>query len=193
MNCLFLFLFIGIIGVECSLYYVIPSEFTGNNIQNKKEINLIFFGIVSAYFLTWCWIVCKKTYGKEKSDEQWSKFMNIVLSFVFQVVWYIIICYLHDRIILIFDIIISCIAFIYPVIRLIEIKFFRVKVFFFIVSMIQILAILAVSIEYIIYEKIITYSWIVAYYFYPIYLAIFAFLFVKYTRWIEVDSIPSTT
>jgi len=193
MNCLFLFLFIGIIGVECSLYYVIPSEFTGNNIQNKKEINLIFFGIVSAYFLTWCWIVCKKTYGKEKSDEQWSKFMNIVLSFVFQIVWYIIICYLHDRIILIFDIIISCIAFIYPVIRLIEIKFFRVKVFFFIVSIIQILAILAVSIEYIIYEKIITYSWIVAYYFYPIYLAIFAFLFVKYTRWIEVDSISSTT
>jgi apolipoprotein N-acyltransferase len=65
---------------------------------------------------------------------------------------------------------------------LVEIPIFKVKILFLIVTLIQIGIVLWVSIEFIIYEKIMTYSGIVAFYFYPIYLTTFAVLFVRFSR-----------
>jgi hypothetical protein len=186
MKVLLLFLFIGIIGVECTIYYVIPSEFTGNNHENKREIFIIFFGLVTAYFMVWSWCVCKNTYAKYNHETQWSKFMNVLFAFIFQIIWYIILSYIRYRITIILSAITSCVVFFTPLFALIEIPIFKVKIFFLIVTLIQIGIILWISIEFIIYEKIITYSWIIAYYFYPIYLATFAALFVRFLRLEEV-------
>jgi len=186
MKVLFVFLFIGIIGVEFTIYYIIPSDFTGNNNENKRYIFFIFFGIVFSYFVTWCWCVCKKTYAKDNPDTQWLKFMNIIIAFVFQILWYIILSYFRTRISFILGAITSCISFIIPMFRLFDIPIFKVKILFLIVTLIQIGIMLWVSIEFIIYEKLITYSWAVAYYFYPLYLATFAVLFVKFLRIKEV-------
>ena len=182
MKVLFVFLFIGIIGVECTIYYVIPSELSGNEYKNKKEIFMIFFGIVPTYFMVWIWCVCKYTYVKDNPEVQWSKFMNIIIAFVFQIVWYIILSYFRYQIVFIFGLIASCVVFIIPMFTLVEIPIFKVKIFFLIVTFIQIGIILWVSIEFIIYEKFITYSWIVAFYFYPIYLGVFTGLFVRFLR-----------
>ena len=187
MKVLLLFLFIGIIGVECTIYFVIPFELTGNEYKNKREIFMIFFGIVPPYFVVWGWCVCKYTYAKDNPDVQWSKFMNIIIAFVFQIVWYIILSYFRYRIVFSFGLIASCVVFIIPMFTLVEIPIFKVKIFFLIVTLIQIGIVLWVSIEFIIYEKIMTYGGIVAFYFYPIYLATFATLFVQFLRILEEE------
>ena len=189
MKVLFIFLFIGIIGVECTIYYVIPSELTGNEYENKREIFIIFFGLVPAYFIVWGGCVCKNTYAKDNPEVQWSKFMMIIFAFIFQVMWYIILSYVRYRITIILGAITFCVVSIIPIIRIFEVQIFKVKVLFLIVSLIQIGIVLWASIEFIIYEKYITYSWIVAFYFYPIYLGVFAGLFVRFLRIEEVGRI----
>ena len=189
MKILLLFLFIGFIGVECSIYYIIPSELTGNVNRYGYENN-IFFGLVSAYLIIWCWCVSKKTYAKESHEGQWSKFSMVIFAFVLQLVWYIILSYFRNRTSIIFSGIISCISFILPIQRIFEANNYKVKILFLIVSVIQVLIILWVSLEFIIYEKFVTYSWIVAYYTYPIYIAIFAGLFVRFLRINEGTSLP---
>lgn len=191
MKVLLFFLFIGIIYVESMIYFVIPSEFIKNNNENNIRNLLIFLGIVVPYFIIWGWYVCKYTYSKYDPDEQWSKLTNIRIGIILQISWYIILSYFRYRIIFIFGCIVSIIAFILPIFTIIEIPIFKVKIFFLIVTFIQIGIILWVSIEFIIYEKIITYSWIVAYYFYPIYLVILAALFVRFLRLEEIPEIPS--
>ena len=186
MKILLLFLFIGIIGVECTIYYVIPSELIRNDYENKREIFIIFFGLVPAYFIAWGWCVCKNTYAKDNPETQWSKFSMIIFAFIFQMIWYIILSYVHYRITIILSAIIFCAVSIIPMIRIFEVPIFKVKVLFLIVTLIQIGIILWVSIEFIIYEKFMTYSWIVAYYFYPIYFSTFAALFVRFLRIAEV-------
>jgi hypothetical protein len=69
-----------------------------------------------------------------------------------------------------------------PILRVLEINNFSVKVLFLIVSAIMLVIIMWVSIEFIIYEKFVTNSWIVSYYTYPIYLCVFAGLFVQFLR-----------
>ena len=182
MKPLFLFLIIGIIGVEYTIYYVIPSELTGNYSLNKREIMGTFFGIVPAYFIAWCWCVSKKTYAKESSEEQWSKISFVVFAFIFQVVWFFVLSYFRNRVSFALAGLTCCISFISQILRMYEINIVEVKIFFLIVSGIIIGMIMWVSIEFIIYEKFITYSWIVAYYAYPIYLGIFAGLFVQFLR-----------
>jgi hypothetical protein len=184
MKILLLFLIIGIIGVECSIYFVIPSELTGNydNNGNKREITGTFFGIVPAYFIAWCWCVSKKTYAKENPDSQWSKISTVLFGIVFQIAWFIVLSYFRNRVSFAFAGLIASITFILPILRIYEINNIQVKSIFLFVTIIQVFIILWVSIEFIIYEKFITYSWIVAYYFYPIYLGIFSGLFVKFLR-----------
>ena len=182
MNPIFLFLIIGIIGVEFGIYYVIPSELTKNSGENKREIFGVFFGIVPAYFIIWCWCVCKKTYSKESPDVQWSKFSMVIFAFVFQVVWFIILSYFRNRISFALGGVVACVSFIVPILRIYEINNVSVKVLFLIVTVIMIVIILWISIEFIIYEKFITYGWIVGYYYYPIYLGIFSGLFVRFLR-----------
>lgn len=189
MKILLLFLFIGIIGVECTIYYVIPSELIRNDYENKREIFIIFFGLVPAYFIAWGWCVCKNTYAKDNPETQWSKFSMIIFAFIFQMIWYIILSYVHHRITIILGAITFCVVSIIPMIRIFEVPIFKVKVLFLIVTLIQIGIILWVSIEFVIYDKFITYSWIVAYYFYPIYLATFATLFVRFLRIAEVPPV----
>ena len=182
MKILLLFLIIGIIGVECGIYYVIPSDLTGNYEENKKEIFGVFFGIVPAYFILWCWCVCKKTYSKESHDVQWSKISFVVLASVFQVAWFIILSYFRNRVSFAFGGVTACISFIALILRMYEINIVEVKIFFLIVTAIMLAIIMWVSIEFIIYEKFVTYSWIIAYYAYPIYLGVFAGLFVQFLR-----------
>lgn len=182
MKILLLFLIIGIIGVEFSIYFVIPSDLTGNSWENKREIFGVFFGIVSVYFIAWFWCVSKKTYAKESPDLQWSKISFVVFAFVFQVTWFLVLSYFRNRVSFALAGLTCCISFIVPILRIYEINNVKVKIFFLIITIIQVFIILWVSIEFIIYEKFITYSWIVAYYFYPIYLGIFSGLFVKFLR-----------
>jgi hypothetical protein len=182
MKHLILFLIIGIIGVECTIYYVIPSELTGNSGENKREIFGVFFGIVPAYFIVWCWCVCKKTYAKENPEVQWSKFSIVLFAFIFQISWFFILSYFRNRVSFALGGVVACVSFILPLLRIYEANNIFVKELFLIVSLIQIGIILWVSIEFIIYEKFITYSWIIGYYYYPIYLGIFAGLFVHFLR-----------
>ncbi len=182
MKALLLFLIIGIIGVEFGIYYVIPSELTGNSGENKREIFGVFFGIVPAYFIAWCWCVCKKTYSKESPDVQWSKISIIIFAFVFQIAWFVILSYFRNRVSFALGGVTACASFVLPILRIYEINNVSVKVLFLIVSVIMIVIILWVSIEFIIYEKFMTYSWILAYYAYPIYLGVFSGLFVRFLR-----------
>jgi len=188
MKILLLFLIIGIIGVECGIYYVIPSDLTGNTGENKKEIFGVFFGIVVAYFIAWCWCIFKKTYSKENADAQWSKISFVVFTLVFQIAWFIILSYFRNRVSFTLGGLTACLSFITPIMRIYEINNIEVKIFFLIVTGIMTGLIMWVSIEFIIYEKFITYSWIVAYYAYPIYLGIFAGLFVQFLRIDEMDT-----
>jgi hypothetical protein len=182
MKALFLFLIIGIIGVECGIYFVIPSELTGNTGENKREIMGVFFGIVPVYFIAWCFCVCKKTYAKENPEAQWSKISLVISAIVFQIAWFVILSYFRNRVLFALSGLTACASFVLPILRIYEINNADVKVLFLIVTLIQIGIIMWVSIEFIIYEKFITYAWIVAYYAYPIYLAIFAGLFVRFLR-----------
>jgi hypothetical protein len=182
MKALLLFLIIGIIGVEFGIYYVIPSELTGNSGENKREIFGVFFGIVPAYFIAWCWCVCKKTYSKESSDVQWSKISIVIFAFVFQIAWLVILSYFRNRVSFALGGVTACASFVLPILRIYEINNAGVKILFLIVSAIMIVIILWISIEFIIYEKFITYGWIVGYYYYPIYLGIFSGLFVRFLR-----------
>jgi hypothetical protein len=182
MKPLLIFLIIGIIGVEFGIYYVIPSELTKNSGENKREIFGVFFGIVPAYFIIWCWCVCKKTYSKENPDVQWSKFSMVIFAFVFQVAWFIILSYFRNRVSFALGGVVACVSFIVPILKIYEIGNANVKICFLIVTAIMIVIILWISIEFIIYEKFITYGWIVGYYYYPIYLGIFAGLFVRFLR-----------
>ncbi len=186
MKVLFIFLIIGIIGVECGIYFVIPSELTGNSWENKREIFGVFFGIVLVYFILWCWCVCKKTYAKENPEAQWSKISLVVFAFVFQVSWFIILSYFRNRVSFGLGGLAACISFIVPILRVYEINVLEVKIFFLIVTGVIAGLIMWVSIEFIIYEKFVTYAWIVAYYAYPIYLGVFAGLFVQFLRISEV-------
>jgi hypothetical protein len=187
MKALLFFLIIGIIGVDCGIYYVIPSELTGNSGENKREIFGVFFGIVPAYFIAWCWCVCKKTYSKESHDIQWSKISMVILAFVFQIAWFIVLSYFRNRVSFAFSGLVACVSLILPLLRIYEVNNVSVKVLFLIVTSIMILIILWVSIEFIIYEKFITYSWIMVYYAYPIYLGVFAGLFVQFLRIEEIN------
>ena len=187
MKILLLFLIIGIIGVEFGIYYVIPSELTEKSGENKREIFGVFFGIVPAYFIIWCWCVCKKTYSKESHDVQWSKISMVIFAFVFQVAWFIILSYFRNRVSFALGGVVACVSFIVPISKIYEIGNANVKICFLIVTVIMIVIILWISIEFIIYEKFITYSWIVAYYAYPIYLGVFAGLFVRFLRIDEND------
>ncbi len=180
MKALLLFLIIGIIGVEFGIYYVIPSELTGNSGENKREIFGVFFGIVPAYFIIWCLCVCKKTYAKESPDLQWSKISFVVFAFVFQVAWFLVLSYFRNRVSFALAGLTCCISFIVPILRVLEINNFSVKILFLIVSAVMLVIIMWVSIEFIIYEKFVTNSWIVSYYAYPIYLGVFAGLFVQF-------------
>lgn len=189
MKSLLLYLIFGIIGVECTIYYIIPSELSGIKLQNKMEIMILFFTIVPAYFILWFWCVFKKTYAKENSDEQWSKISILLVAFIFQFVWFIILSYNRNRVSFALSGSICSISFIVPILRINEINKYIVKIFFLFVSIIQIIIILWVSIEFIIYEKFITYCWIAAYYFYPIYLGVFSGLFVLFLRIEENDTI----
>ncbi len=182
MKPLLIFLIIGIIGVECGIYYVIPSDLTGNYGENKREIFGVFFGIVPAYFIAWCWCVCKKTYAKESPDLQWSKISFVVFAIVFQVTWFIVLSYFRNRVSFALAGLTCCISFIVPILRVLEINNFSVKILFLIVSAVMLVIIMWVSIEFIIYEKFVTNSWIVSYYAYPIYLGVFAGLFVQFLR-----------
>lgn len=188
MKILLLFLFIGLIGVECTIYYIIPSELTGIKYEYKRDVMILFFTLVPAYFIIWLWCVCKKTYAKENSDMQWSKFSIVIFAFIFQITWFIVLSYFRNRFSIAFAGILASISFIIPILRIYEINYDSVKVIFFFLTIIQISLILWVSIEYIIYEKFITYSWIVIYYFYPVYITLFAALFVQFLR-IEEDDI----
>jgi hypothetical protein len=182
MKALFLFLIIGIIGVECGIYFVIPSELTGNSGENKREIFGVFFGIVPAYFIAWCFCVCKKTYAKENPEAQWSKISLVIFAFVFQVAWFIILSYFRNRVLFALSGLTACASFVLPILRIYEINIVEIKIFFLIVTGVIAGLIMWVSIEFIIYEKFITYAWIVAYYVYPIYLGVFAGLFVRFLR-----------
>ncbi len=182
MKILLLFLIIGIIGVEYGIYYVIPSELTGSTNRNEKEIIGVFFGIVPAYFIAWCWCVCKKTYAKDNPDAQWSKFSLVIFAIIFQICWFLVLSYFRNRVSFAFSGLTASASFIVPFFRVYEINNNEVKIFFLIISGIMFGIIMWVSIEFIIYEKFITYSWIVAYYAYPIYLGVFAGLFVKFLR-----------
>jgi hypothetical protein len=190
---LLLFLFIGIIGVECIIYYIIPSDLTGNPAGGNKDIISIFFGLVLTYFIVWGWCVCKKTYSKECSDLQWSKFSIVLLNFVFQISWFFVLSYFRNRISFILSGIITSVSYILPILRIFEISSENAKICFLIVTLIQVGIIIWVSIEFIIYEKFITYGWIIAYYTYPIYLGVFAALFVKFLRIEEVDAENTTS
>jgi hypothetical protein len=185
MKILLLFLIIGIIGVECIIYYIIPSELTGN--KNKSENLAIFFGIVPAYFILWYWCVTKKTYAKESPDAQWSKISIVIFAIIFQIMWFFILSYFRNRVSFALAGICASISLILPILRIYEIGNPNVKVVFLIMSVIVLGIILWVSIEFIIYEKFITYGWIVAYYVYPIYLGLFAGLFVNYLRIEEIS------
>jgi len=182
MKPLLLFLIIGIIGVECGIYYVIPSDLTGNSWENKKDIFGVFFGIVPAYFIIWCLCVCKKTYAKECPDVQWSKISFVLFAFVFQVAWFFVLSYFRNRVSFALAGLMACASFIVPILRVYEINSVSVKFLFLIVTTVIAGIIMGVSIEFIIYEKFVTYSWIVAYYAYPIYLGVFAGLFVQFLR-----------
>jgi hypothetical protein len=182
MKILLLFLIIGIIGVEFGIYFVIPSDLTGNSWENKREIFGVFFGIVPTYFIIWCWCVSKKTYSKESPDVQWSKISFVVFAIIFQIAWFIVLSYFRNRVSFALAGLTCCISFILQILRMYEINIVEVKIFFLIVTVIMIVIIMWVSIEFIIYEKFITYSWIVAYYAYPIYLGIFAGLFLRFLR-----------
>jgi hypothetical protein len=184
MKILLLFLIIGIIGVEFSIYFIIPSELTGNG--NKSENLAIFFGIVPAYFILWYWCVTKKTYAKESPDAQWSKISIVIFAIIFQIIWFFILSYFRNRVSFALAGICASISLILPILRIYEIGNPNVKVVFLIMSAIVLGIILWVSIEFIIYEKFITYGWIVAYYVYPIYLGLFAGLFVNYLRIEEI-------
>ena len=192
MKMLLLFLFIGIIGVECIMYYIIPSDLTGNPAGGNKDIISIFFGLVMAYFIVWGWCVCKKTYSKECSDMQWSKFSIVLLSLIFQISWFFVLSYFRNRISFILSGLIASVSYILPIFRIFEINNENVKICFLIATLIQVGIIMWVSIEFIIYEKFITYGWIVAYYTYPLYLGVFAGLFVNFLR-IEEGDMESTT
>jgi hypothetical protein len=187
MKILLLFLIIGIIGVEFAIYYVIPSELTGNYDGNKREIIGIFFGIVPTYFIAWCCCVCKKTYAKESHDVQWSKISVVIFAFIFQVAWFVVLSYFRNRVSFAMSGITVCASFVLPILRIYEVNIASVKILFLIVTLIQIGIILWVSIEFIIYEKFFTYGWIVAYYVYPIYLGLFSGLFVQFLRISEVE------
>jgi len=187
MKPLLLFLIIGIIGVEAGIYYVIPSDLTGNYGDNKREIFGVFFGIVPAYFIFWCWCVFKKTYAKESPDVQWSKISFVVFALIFQVAWFFVLSYFRNRVSFALAGLTCCISFIVPILRIYEINIVEVKMFFLIVTAVMIVNIMWVSVEFIIYEKFVTYSWIVAYYAYPIYLGVFAGLFVQFLRIDEVE------
>jgi hypothetical protein len=187
MKILLLFLIIGIIGVEYGIYYVIPSELTGSTNGNEKEIIRVFFGIVPAYFIAWCWCVCKKTYAKDNPDAQWSKFTLVIFAIIFQICWFFVLSYFRNRVSFAFSGLTASASFIVPIFRVYEINNSEVKIFFLIISGIMFGIIMWVSIEFIIYEKLMTYSWIVAYYAYPIYLGVFAGLFVKFLR---IDEVP---
>jgi len=187
MKVLFIFLIIGIIGVECGIYFVIPSELTGNSWENKREIMGIFFGIVPAYFIAWCWGVCKKTYAKESPDLQWSKISAVIFAIIFQVAWFIILSYFRNRVLFALGGLVACASFIAPILRVLEINNASVKVLFLILTGVIAGLIMWVSIEFIIYEKFVTYSWIVVYYAYPIYMGVFAGLFVQFLRIDEND------
>jgi len=182
MRGLLLFLIIGIIGVECTIYYVIPSELTGNYDGNKREIIGTFFGIMPAYFIIWCWCVSKKTYAKENPDAQWSKISIVIFAFIFQIAWFIVLSYYRNRVSFALSGLTASISFLLPLLRIYETNNILMKELFLILTIIQIVIILWISIEFIIYEKFVTYSWIVGYYYYPIYLGIFAGLFVKFLR-----------
>lgn len=142
----------------------------------------LFFGIVPAYFILWYWCVCKKTYAKENPDLQWSKISLVVFAFVFQVAWFIILSYFRNRVSFALGGLAACASFIVPILRVYEIGNVNVKICFLIVTGVIAGIIMWVSIEFIIYEKFMTYSWIVAYYAYPIYLGVFAGLFVRFLR-----------
>jgi hypothetical protein len=182
MRVLILFLIIGLIGVECSIYFIIPSELTGNSYENKREIMIVFFTLVPAYFIAWCWCVCNYTYAKENPDAQWSKISLVIFGIIFQIAWFIILSYFRNRVSFILSGVTASASFILPILRVYEVNNNSVKSIFLIVTIIQIVIILWVSIEFIIYEKFITYGWIVAYYSYPIYLATFFGLFVNFLR-----------
>lgn len=182
MRLLLLFLIIGIIGVECGIYFVIPSELTGISWENKREIMGVFFGIVPAYFIAWCWGVCKKTYAKESPDLQWSKISAIIFAIIFQVAWFIILSYFRNRVSFALGGLAACASFIALILRVYEINIVEIKIFFLIVTGVIAGLIMWVSIEFIIYEKFVTNSWIVVYYAYPIYLGVFAGLFVQFLR-----------
>ena len=182
MKVLLLFLIIGIIGVECTIYYVIPSELTGNDTRNKMEIATIFFGIVSIYFIIWIWCIFKKTYSKECHNAYQSKNSILIITIIFQIAWFVVLSYFRNRFSFILTGVTASISFILPILIISEIDSANAKVLFLIISGILLGIILWISIEFIIYEKFITYGWIVAYYAYPIYLGIFAGLFVKFLR-----------
>jgi amino acid permease len=121
-------------------------------------------------------------YAKESSDAQWSKFSIVIIAIIFQITWFIVLSYFRNRISFAFAGILASISFIIPILRIYEINNLNVKIGFLIITCIIIGIILWVSIEFIIYEKFITYGWIVSYYAYPIYLAIYAGLFVQFLR-----------
>jgi len=76
----------------------------------------------------------------------------------------------------------ACASFIAPILRVLEINNASVKILFLILTGVISGLIMWVSIEFIIYEKFVTYSWFVVYYAYPIYLGVFAGLFVRFLR-----------
>ena len=89
------------------------------------------------------------------------KNFNDYIAFVFQVVWFIVLSYFRNRVSFAFGGVVACVSFIVPILRIYEINNVSVKVLFLIVTVIMLVIILWVSIEFIIYEKFITYGWIV--------------------------------
>jgi ABC-type uncharacterized transport system fused permease/ATPase subunit len=142
---------------------------------------------VPVYFIAWFWGVCKKTYAKDNPEAQWSKISLVIFGIIFQVAWFIILSYFRNRVSFALGGLAACASFIAPILRVYEINIVEIKIFFLIVTGIIAGLIMWVSIEFIIYEKFVTYSWIVAYYAYPIYLGVFAGLFVRFLRIDEND------
>lgn len=182
MNVLLLFLIIGIIGVESTIYYIIHTELKENSAGDNLGIIGIFFGLIFAYFIVWGWCVSKKTYAKETSDVQWSKISIVLFSFVSQIAWFFVLSYFRNRISFVLSGLIASVSFILPILYIFEISCAKSKIFFLIITLIQVGIISWVSIEFIIYEKFITYGWIIGYYAYPVYLGVFAGLFLQFFR-----------
>ena len=134
MRILLLFLIIGIIGVECSIYFVIPSDLTGNYDGNMREVFGVFFVIVPVYFIVWCLCVCKYTYAKENPDVQWSRILMVLFGIVFQIAWFIVLSYFRNRVSFAFGGLTACVSFLILILHIYEINNVEVKIFFLIVT-----------------------------------------------------------